>query len=199
VSTLGSFTGGTSDPNTGNVNSGFQSNIQYQDVSLRLDVAPLVLSDDELMLQVKQVNATLAGNTVISGNPIPNISNQGLETTIMVKNNAAVLLGGLISETTDKQRSGLPILKDLPLIKYIASSTKEVKDRRELLVFIQPRIVTGEGDAPTSTKDAAGASPLGDDMRRFLNDERNNPDIRRDQVKRSRASSLFRKLFFPSR
>ncbi len=199
VSTLGSFTGGTADPNTGTVNSGFQSNIQYQDVSLRLDVAPLVLSDDELMLQVKQVNATLAGNTVISGNPIPNISNQGLETTIIVKNNAAVLLGGLISETTDKQRSGLPILKDLPLIKYIASSTKEVKDRRELLVFIQPRIVTGDGEAPTSTKDAPGASPLGDDMRRFLNDERNNPDIRREQVQRSRASSLFRKLFFPSR
>jgi general secretion pathway protein D len=198
VSTLGSFTGGTSDP-TGNVNSGFQSNIQYQDVSLRLDVAPLVLSEDELMLQVKQVNATLAGNTVISGNPIPNISNQGLETTIMVKNNATVLLGGLISETSDKQRSGLPILKDLPLIKYITSSTKDVKDRRELLVFIQPIIVTGEGDAPTSSTHAAGASPLGDDMRRFLTDERNNPDIRSEQVKRSRPASLFRKLFFPSR
>lgn len=198
VSTLGSYSGGTTDP-TGGTNSGFVSNIQYQDVSLRLDIAPLIHSDDELMLQVKQVNATVAGNTTISGNSIPNISNQGLETTIMVKNNATVLLGGLISETNDKQRSGLPILKDLPIIKYLTSSMKDVKDRRELLVFIQPRIVSGNGDAPTSPADAAGASPLGDEMRRFLNDERIDPDVNRTQVKRSRAATLFRKLFYPSK
>lgn len=198
VSTLGSYSGGTTDP-TGGTNSGFVSNIQYQDVSLRLDIAPLIHSDDELMLQVKQVNATVAGNTTISGNSIPNISNQGLETTIMVKNNATVLLGGLISETTDRQRSGLPILKDLPIIKYITSSTKDVKDRRELLVFIQPRIVSGNGDAPTSPSEAPGASPLGDDMRRFLKDERVNPDENRETVKRSRAATLFRRLFYPNK
>ncbi len=195
-STLGSYSGGSGvDPNTGGNSSGFVSNIQYQDISLRLDVAPLIHSDNELMLQVKQVNATQAGTTKISGNDIPNISNQGLETTIMVKNNATVLLGGLISETVDKERSGIPILKDIPIIKYITSSTKNTKSRRELLVFIQPRIVTGEGDDPTSPKDSAGASPLGDEMRQYLSAERNNPDIGKTQVKRSRAAAFFRRFF----
>lgn len=113
----------------------------------------------------------------------------------MVKNNATVLLGGLITETVDKQRSGIPILKDIPLIKYLASSTKNIKDRRELLIFIQPQIISGDGDAPTAPEDATGASPLGDEMRRFLTNERVDPDIERVQIKRSRAASLFRKFF----
>ena len=196
TSTLGSFNGGVSDPGVGGgVNSGFVSNIAYQDVSLRLDVAPLIYSDDELLLEVKQVNASTNGTTTISGNPIPNISNQGLQTTVTVKNNATVLLGGLISETTDRQRNGIPILKDLPIIKYLTSSTKNFKKRNELLIFIRPRIVKGEGDVPTSPQDPSGASPLGGDMRKFLNNEYVDPEQERSQVKRSRAARLFQKLF----
>ncbi|MBL9115336.1 MAG: hypothetical protein JNJ83_10055 [Verrucomicrobiaceae bacterium] len=196
TSTLGSYNGGVSDPTVGGgVNSGFVSNIAYQDVSLRLDVAPLIYSDDELLLEVKQVNASTSGTTTISGNPIPNISNQGLQTTITVKNNATVLLGGLISETTDRQRNGIPILKDLPIIKYLTSSTKNFKKRNELLVFIRPRIVKGDGDVPTSAQDPAGASPLGGDMRKFINNEYVDPEQERSQIKRSRAARLFQKLF----
>ena len=144
---------------------------------------------------MKQVNADVAGSTVLNGNSIPNISNQGLETTIMVKNNSTVLLGGLIQETTDKQRSGIPILKDIPIIKYLASSTKDYKTRRELLVFIQPRIVTGEGDQPVGAVDTAGASPLGDDARKFLNHERSDPSIDVKTVRRNKGSSILHKLF----
>jgi type II secretory pathway component GspD/PulD (secretin) len=171
------------------------SNIQYQDVSLRLDVSPLIMSDNELMLQIKQVNASVAGNTTISGNPIPNISNQGLETTIMVKDGATIMLGGLISETTERVRNGIPILKDIPIIKYLTSSTRNDKNRRELLVFIQPRIVSGTGDEPTSPGSAPGATPMGDEMRRFIKDERTNPEEPKTEVKRSRAARLFQRFF----
>lgn len=193
VSSLNSFN--TAETTQGGISNGFVSNIQYQDVSLRLDVSPLINSDDELTLQVKQVNADVAGSTTLNGNSIPNISNQGLETTIMVKNNSTVLLGGLIQETKDRERSGIPILKDIPIIKYLASSTKDNLTRRELLVFIQPRIVTGDGDQPVAAKDAAGASPLGDDARKFMNHERSDPDEGTNKVHRSKVSSLLHRLF----
>lgn len=193
VSSLNSFN--TTDTTQGGISNGFVSNIQYQDVSLRLDVSPLINSDDELTLQVKQVNADVAGSTTLNGNSIPNISNQGLETTIMVKNNSTVLLGGLIQETKDRERSGIPILKDIPLIKYLASSTKDNLTRRELLVFIQPRIVTGDGDQPVTPLDSPGASPLGDDARKFMTHERSDPDENTNKVRRSRISSLLHKLF----
>jgi type II secretory pathway component GspD/PulD (secretin) len=171
------------------------SNIQYQDVSLRLDVSPLIMSDDEIMLQVKQVNASIAGTTVISGNPIPNISQQGLDTTITLRSGSTVLLGGLISESVDRQRNGIPILKDIPIIKYLASSMKNEKQTRELLVFINPRVITGNGDDPPSPTDAAGNSPLGDDMKKFLSTERDDPDTARTEIKRSRAATFFRRFF----
>lgn len=193
VSSLSSYNT-TADP-SGGTSNGFVSNIQYQDVQLRLDVSPLINSDDELTLQVKQVNADVAGSTTLNGNSIPNISNQGLETTIMVKNNSTVLLGGLIQETTDKQRSGIPILKDIPLIKYLASSTKDYKTRRELLVFIQPRIVSGDGDQPVSAADSTGASSLGDDARKFMTQERSDPAVDTKTVRRNKVSSILHKLF----
>jgi type II secretion system protein D len=195
VSTQSSFNGGAIDPNQGGVNSGLISNIQYQDVSLRLDVSPLIMSDDEIMLQVKQVNASIAGTTVISGNPIPNISQQGLDTTITLRSGSTVLLGGLISESVDRQRNGIPILKDIPIIKYLASSMKNEKQTRELLVFINPRVITGNGDDPPSPTDAAGNSPLGDDMKKFLSTERDDPDTARTEIKRSRAATFFRRFF----
>ena len=113
----------------------------------------------------------------------------------MVKNNATVLLGGLIQETVDKQRSGIPILKDLPLIKYLASSTKDNKTRNELLVFIQPRIISGDGDQPVSPADSTGASPLADDARKFMRQERSDPDVDTKTIHRSKVSSLLHKLF----
>jgi len=194
VSSLSSFNT-TADPSLGGTSNGFVSNIQYQDVQLRLDVSPLINSDDELTLQVKQVNQDVAGSTTLNGNSIPNISSQGLETTIMVKNNSTVLLGGLIQETTDKQRSGIPILRDIPLIKYIASSTKDYKTRRELLVFIQPRIVHGDGDQPVSASDSTGASPLGDDLRKFMTQERTDPAADTKTVRRNKVTRILHKLF----
>lgn len=195
TSTQSSFNGGTVDPNTGNSSSGFISNIAYQDVQLRLDVAPLINSPDEITLKVKQVNADIAGSTTISGNSIPNISNQGLETTVMVKNNATVLLGGLITETIDKERGGIPGLRNLPLLKYVFGSMKENKTRRELLVFIQPRIVDDEGESPVHHEDAAGASPLGDDIRKFMRQEKIDPAHDDKNIKRTKLGRLIQKLF----
>ena len=194
VSSLSSLSTGTG-TTTGAINNGLVSNIQYEDVALRLDVSPLINTDDEITLQVKQVNADVAGSTTLNGNAIPNISNQALETTIMVKNNATVLLGGLIQETTENDRSGIPILKDLPLIKYIASSTKNTKSRNELLVFIQPRIVSDTSDQPVTPKDPTGSSPFGNDATKFLIQEHADPAADVKAVHRSTISSMIHKLF----
>jgi len=193
VSSLSSLTTGTA--NNGAINNGLVSNIQYEDVALRLDVSPLINSDEELTLQIKQVNADVAGSTTLNGNAIPNISNQALETTIMVKNNATVLLGGLIQETTEHDRSGIPILKDLPLIKYLASSTKDTKSRHELLVFIQPRIISSTSEEPVMAKDGPGSSPFGNEVSKYINDEHHDPAADDKTVHRSKMSSMIHKLF----
>lgn len=175
--------------------TGFQSNIQYMDVSLRLDVVPVINSEEDITLQIKQVNKERGDSVAISGNNIPSIINQGLETTVITKNNATVLLGGLIREDHGKKESGVPILRHIPVIKKLFSSTEDTTSRSELLIFIQPRIVSGNGDLPNNAYDAPGASPLGEEARRFLNQEKSDPLVEEKAVRRTKIGSLIRKLF----
>ena len=198
ASTYSSFNpnGGTgTDTTGGQFSQGFQSNIQYMDVSLRLDVVPVINSPEDITLQIKQVNKERGDSIAISGNNIPTITNQGLETTVITKNNSTVLLGGLIRESNGKKESGVPGLRHIPLLGKLFSSTEDTKDRSELLIFIQPRIVNGDGDLPNNATDAPGASPLGEEMRRFMNQEKTDPIVEEKAVKRTKIGSLIRKLF----
>jgi type II secretory pathway component GspD/PulD (secretin) len=78
--TFSSFNGGVDG------NQGLTSNIAYQDIALSLEVLPLINSDDELTLQIFQQNNEQSGTTTINGTPYPTISNQQVNTTVMVKN-----------------------------------------------------------------------------------------------------------------
>ena len=172
-------------------NTGLTSNIQYQEIALSLDVVPLINSDDELTLQISQQNNEQSGTTTINGNPYPTISNQRVSTIVMVKNNSTVLLGGLIRENTQKEKSGIPILSSIPILKYLAGSKKDKTTRRELLVFIQPRIVTGNGDLPPNVDDNAGQSEFSNETRAFLQQEQSAPV---PPVKTTRLGRLIDKL-----
>ena len=169
TSTLSNYNGGVDG------SAGIVSNIQFQPVELSLSIVPLINGEDELTLQIQQGNSETNGTTTINGNPYPNLSQQQLSTTVMVKNNSTVLLGGLIRENTEKERNGLPILNRIPLIKYLVSQNVDKKTRRELLIFIQPRIVDGEGDLPPAAQDASGQTPFGDDLRTFMKQEHDKP------------------------
>ncbi len=173
---------------------GVTSQIQFQPIVLGLSVTPLINSDNELTLQITQQNNEQSGTTTINGNPFPNISQQTLNTTVMVRDGSTVLLGGLIRENIEKERTGLPFLKDMPVIKHLVSSVKDNKTRRELLVFIQPRIVIGDGDLPANYQDSTSQTPFGDRMRRFMNQEQTQPE---EGVKRSKLGELFHRLLHP--
>jgi len=199
------ITSGTSIPvpttSTNSVNPGgdgqfgVTSQIQFQPIVLGLSVTPLINSDSEITLQITQQNNEQSGSTTINGNPFPNISQQTLNTTVMVKQGSTVLLGGLIRENIEKERNGLPFLKDIPLIKHLVSNVKDNKTRRELLVFIQPRIVVGDGDLPANYEDSTSQTPFGDRMRTFMNQEQSPP---KEGVKRSKLGELFYRLLHPN-
>ena len=139
--------GGT---NTGNFSSG--TRIQYEDVVLRLEVIPLVNSNDEITMQIALLNDEQNGNQIIEGAgtnggdlTVPRISTREILTTATVPNNETIVLGGLIVGRTNKDKSGIPILMDIPLVGGLFSTNTNGKDRSELLVFIQPSLV-GEGN-----------------------------------------------------
>lgn len=187
----------------GGANNGLLSNVAYQDVVLSLNIIPLINTSDELTLQISQENSEVAGSTVIAENTYPVLTKQQLNTVVMCKNNSTVLLGGLIRESQEKNNVNVPFLANIPLLKYLTGSTSDSKNRRELLIFIQPRIVESQFDLPPTVRDGAGTSPFGQESMAFFDHEKNMDREAAEAAKqaalqpskRSRISSMVRKLF----
>ncbi len=120
------------------------TNIEYRDVLLRFEVVPLINSDTEVTLRISLLNEDTQGSQVIDENDIPTIVTESISTTVTVPNESTVVLGGLVTETERNTRTGVPVLSRIPAIgRLFRRDSKEV-DRRELLIFIQPKIVGGE-------------------------------------------------------
>ncbi len=122
--------------------SSFVSNIQYEEVALKLEVIPLINQNREVTLQISQTNDSIVGSQNISGNDIPTIGTQEISTTITVPDGRTIALGGLIQEQIRRNRSGAPLLSRVPVLGYLFRRTENSKERSELIVLIQPRVVT---------------------------------------------------------
>ena len=134
----------------GGVNGSVSTQIQYQDVVLKLEVIPLVNSDNEITMQIALLNDEQNGTQTIQGGAggedltVPRISTREILTTATVPNNNTIVLGGLIVNRNGQEKSGIPILSDIPYLGRLFSSTKDTNDRSELMVFIQPSIVNND-------------------------------------------------------
>ncbi len=128
--------------NTITTDTGSQNtNIEFRDVLLQLEVVPLINSDDEVTLNISILNEDVQGFQLIDGEQIPTIVTESIETTVRVANGAAVALGGLITEDETSSRSGVPVLSSIPGIGRLFRRESKSVTRQELLVFIQPTIV----------------------------------------------------------
>ncbi|NCY23104.1 hypothetical protein EBX31_14280 [bacterium] len=144
VTTLGA--GGSATTTSGSQ----QSNIQYQDVVLKIEVVPLINNAREISLQIIQTNDTLEkgvnSTTDIGGGvQVPKINTQELTTSVIVPDRATILLGGLVTQTDEKSSSGVPFLSTIPLMGNLFKSTNDSTDRQELVVMMQPSVI---GDTP---------------------------------------------------
>ncbi len=156
--------GGTSG---GNYNTG--TSIEYQDVVLKLEVIPLVNSNNEITLQISLINDEQNGTQTIAGAgtnggdlSVPRITTREILTTATVPNGQTIALGGLIVGKKDKTKSGIPVLSDIPYVGNLFSTTTTKDDRSELMIFIQPTIVSGSkslNETQVDFKDRYTSSP----------------------------------------
>ena len=137
VTTLGA--GGSASTTSGSQ----QSNIQYQDVVLKIEVVPLINSAREVSLQIIQTNDTISQNStnIGGGVSVPEINTQELTTTVTVPDQSTILLGGLITQQDAKDVAGVPFVSSIPLMGNLFKSTSDTTQRQELVVMIQPSVV----------------------------------------------------------
>lgn len=164
VSTLSNVGGGVG--NTAAVSS----SIEYRDVVLKLEVVPLINSDDEVTLRIAQVNDNVVGQQTIGGNSIPTIGTQELVTTVSVKDGSTVVLGGLITEREQRSENGVIFLRRIPVLKHLFNRKQITKAREELLIFIQPKIIKSSDPLDLPNDIEAGRSKVFGESMRFANE-----------------------------
>ncbi|HWB02463.1 MAG TPA: secretin N-terminal domain-containing protein [Verrucomicrobiales bacterium] len=154
------------------------SSVEYENVVLELNVTPLINSKNEITLTVDQLNDSLSGTTNISGNEIPNIDTQTLSTRITIPNGAILVLGGLISEQEIRGSSGFPILSKIPVVKLLFGSTSKIKQRRELVILLQARIIESADDMVDINNSEIQRTVVGPDAELFTKPDRNTDNVK---------------------
>jgi type II secretory pathway component GspD/PulD (secretin) len=152
------------------------SSIDYRDVVLRLEVVPLINSDDTVTLRILQVNDNIVGQQTVGGNSIPTIGTQEIETTVEVKDGSTAVLGGLITEREQHTENGVIFLRRIPVLKHLFNRTEKSTTREELLIFIQPKIIRSTDPLDLPNYIESGRSKVFEESLRFATE---TPEVRK--------------------
>jgi general secretion pathway protein D len=134
----GSYNAGVS---TGIASLGVQTQFQYLDVGVNIDMTPTVHYDREISLKLKIEVSSENGSSTISGVTEPIISQRVAEQVIQLKDGEPSLLAGILTNQDTKNVSGTPGLGELPILKYFFASQDKIQQSDEIVFLLIPHIV----------------------------------------------------------
>jgi len=110
-------------------------------VGILLDITPQISDNNVILMGINPSISSLATTTTTNLNLPPDTYEKKLNTIIRVKDGDTIILGGLITDETKLTQNGVPILKEIPLIKYLFSYKEKISTREELIFVITPHII----------------------------------------------------------
>ena len=113
-----------------------------QHVNVSLDVLPRVNQEKIISMKIDAVVQAIIG--FVGKDQRPMISTRSTNTSVRVNNGETLLIGGLIFDTDQEIASKVPLLGDIPLIKWLFRSSNKNKEQRELLIFITPTVISND-------------------------------------------------------
>jgi len=125
----------------GLVNPLVNTQFQYQDVGVNIDVTPRVHPNREISLKTKIEVSSVTGTSTIGGISQPIISQRVVEHDIRLKDGEAFILGGLIQRTDSRTLNGWPGFAKIPVLRYLFSSDNIDHQEDEVLIVMIPHIV----------------------------------------------------------
>ncbi len=114
--------------------------IQRQDIGISLKVTPHIHEGNAVRMDVQQEVSSLVGSAQAKASDL--ITNKrSIKTSIMAENKEIIVIGGLIQDDIVQGESGIPILKDIPLVGDLFKSHANTSTKRNLFVFLHPTIL----------------------------------------------------------
>ena len=123
------------------VNPLVNTQFQYQDVGVNIDITPRVHLNHEVSMKVSIEVSSVTGQASIGGIQQPIISQRKIEHDVRLKEGEVSVLAGLVQRTETKSTTGWPGLSKIPLLRYFFSGENVDKQENEILIVLTPRIV----------------------------------------------------------
>jgi general secretion pathway protein D len=125
------------------INPLVNTQFQYIDVGVNIDVTPHVHADREVTLKISMEISSEIGQASIGGITQPIIGQKKIEHEIRLKDGEPSLIGGIFDDSSTKSLSGIPGLAQIPILKYLFGQTTQDKSQDETVFAITPHIIRG--------------------------------------------------------
>ena len=129
------------------------NSVNYQQTGVILQVTPRVNSGGLVTLDISQEVSSVEPNVTTAGITSPTFNERNVTSRVVIQDGQTVGLAGLIQDSDSRQNSGIPWLKDIPLLGALAGQQTNARSRTELLVLITPHVVHDQRDARSLTDD----------------------------------------------
>jgi general secretion pathway protein D len=127
---------------------GAYSSIQQLQIGVTLSVLPLINADGLVVMDIRQKIQDVGEPVAIANvGDVPSTVDREANAKVAVRDRETVMLGGFISNSRSDSRSGIPILKDIPILGHLFRTTGNSNKRRELIVLIRPTVLPTPQDA----------------------------------------------------
>jgi general secretion pathway protein D len=127
------LTGSTASGNNANP---FQT-VDRKEVGIKLNVTPQINEGTAVQLLIEQEVSSVSGATGVD----VGINKRSIKTTVLAEDGGTIVIGGLIDEDVQESVQKVPLLGDIPILGHLFRSTATTKRKRNLMVFIRPKIV----------------------------------------------------------
>ena len=125
------------------INPLVNTQFQYLDVGVNIDVTPHVHADREVTLKITMEISSVVGQSSIGGISQPIIGQKKIEHEIRLRDGESSLIGGIMDDSQTRSLSGIPGLAQIPIIKYLFGQTTQDHSSDETVFAITPHIIRG--------------------------------------------------------
>ncbi len=129
-----------------------QRTIQYKDTGVIMKVKPQINEGGLVSLELSQEVSTYSLKKIFGSDQVV-ISKREATTNLVAQNGQTIVIGGLISEQTDKTKEGIPFLSKIPLLGYLFGAVTDKYERKELVILLTPHVIRNQDEARNITSD----------------------------------------------
>jgi len=177
---------------------GPQTQFQQQQIGLTLQVLPLINAEGLVVMDIGIKVQNIGENIPIDANfSVPETIDRQAEAKVAVRDRETVMLGGFISKQRNLSKSGVPILKDIPLLGALFRSTKDTDSRTELVALIRPTVLPSPKDAALlAVEERRNLPALRTVERKFNEDERKRTEFEDHKERKRSKDDLYKREGF---